>query len=396
MKTWQIARGCLIRGKAKPERVMCTREYQNSIDDSVMAVLEDQAEVLGLKSFYQFQKKAIYGANGTTFGFKGLARNINSLKSFEGATLVWNEEATDTTAESLRKLYPTIVRTKGAQILNSFNPENKDDPIYVRHVLNHDPATSYLSKVGYLDNPWIDEAFIEEAEFMKRTDFDAYMHVYGGECWSRSESQVLNGKWVVEAFEADSCFDGPYFGADWGFSNDPSTLVKLWIGPHRHYGPNCLYVEYETGGVGVDIDELPHLFGQVFGSKRYTIRADCARPETRSYMNKNGFKCVAAKKWTGGEEDGVAYLRSFDKIIIHRRCEQTAIEAKLYSYKIDPRTQEILPDIVDKFNHYIDAIRYALQPIITHRLAGITKEQVEKIKKRKKATTAPTGNEQLW
>lgn len=395
MKSWQIARGVLLRGLKKKRKILCVREFQNSLDDSVMAVLQGQAEIIGCAEYYDFQKTKIYGKNGTEFSFKGIRRNINSIKSFEGADLVWNEEAQDTSKDSMNKLYATI-RRDGAQILTSFNPVSESDPIYVRHVKNHNAENSYLCRVGYLDNPWIDKGFVEEANQMMQDDYDAYAHVYLGECWSRSDAQILKGKWVVEAFEAEQDWDGPYFGADWGFSQDPTVLVKMWVGSHVKYGENCLYVEYESRGVQVEMEDISTLFSMIPSSKKYTIRADNSRPETISYVARRGFNVVSCAKWDGCVEDGIEFLRSFNKIVIHPRCKHTATEARLYSYKTDKLTNDILPDIISKHDHCIDAIRYGIEPMIRKRIFGFTQAQVRAAKAAPRTTTAPKEGDRSW
>ena len=131
---------------------------------------------------------------------------------------------------------------------------------------------------------------------------------------------------------------------------------------------NVLYIDHEAYGVGVEIDELARLYRTVPEVDRWSIKADCARPETISYLAKrDGFDIVPADKWQGSIEDGVAYLKSFERIVIHSRCKRTADEFRLYSYKVDQVTSEILPVIVDKHNHCIDALRYALSDYIKAR-----------------------------
>ena len=116
-----------------------------------------------------------------------------------------------------------------------------------------------------------------------------------------------------------------------------------------------LYIDYEAYGVGVEIDELPQLYRSVPESDKWPIKADEARPETISYLAKRcGFNISGAKKWKGSIEDGIAYLKSFDKIVIHPRCKHTADEFRLYSYKIDKVTNEILPVVLDKSNHCVN------------------------------------------
>lgn len=363
MKSWQIARGLLMRGTKMPIKILCTREFQNSISDSVLSVLEGQAKAIGIDPFYTFQNNAIYGKNGTEFTFKGLRNNINSIKSFEGADIVWNEEAQTTSQKSLDVLLPTI-RKPGSQIINSFNPDKDTDPIFEQFVTRHDPQNSYLCKVNYLDNPWIGQDFIDLAEKTKRNDYDAYEHIYLGECWTRSDAQVLNGKWRIDEFTRPEGVT-PYFGADWGFSQDPTTLICCYI------VGNTLYIEHEFYQVGLDIINIPNAFRRIPFADRYTIRADNARPETINHVRNAGLDIIPASKWSGSVEDGVSFLRNFDEIIIHARCKNIAQEAKLYSYKTDKLTGDILPVIIDKHNHGWDAVRYALQPLIQRNGGGV-------------------------
>ncbi len=198
---------------------------------------------------------------------------------------------------------------------------------------------------------------------MLATDPDAYQNIWEGSCRDSSDAQILKGKYRVEAFEVvrgeTDEWDGPYFGADWGFSQDPTVLVKLWIRDQE------LYIEHEEYGIGVELDDIPEMFKRIPEADRYVIRADNSRPETISYVSRVGLLQIeAAEKWSGSVEDGVAYLRSFRSIIIHPRCKHTLEEARLYSYKKDRLSGDILPTIVDKHNHMMDAVRYALEPMI--------------------------------
>jgi len=134
-----------------------------------------------------------------------------------------------------------------------------------------------------------------------------------------------------------------------------------------------LYIDQEAGGIGVEIDNLPSLFDSIPTMRRWPCYADSARPETISYMKRNGFPNVkACDKWPGSVEDGLEYLRSFEKIIVHPRCRRVAEELSLYQYKVDRQTGDIQPVPVDANNHWIDALRYALGKYIKGRKPGRT------------------------
>ena len=185
-KSWNFARALLIRGAMQKQRVICAREFQNSIADSVHQLLSDQVRALGLEGFYQILKTEIIGKNGSSFTFDGLRRNISSLKSFEGADVCWVEEATDVSKASWDVLIPTI-RKDGSEIWVSFNPELATDETYKRFVKTP-PPDAWVKKVTWSDNPWFPDVLRKEMEHLKINDFDSYLTVWEGHC-----RQTLDG-----------------------------------------------------------------------------------------------------------------------------------------------------------------------------------------------------------
>jgi phage terminase large subunit len=125
-----------------------------------------------------------------------------------------------------------------------------------------------------------------------------------------------------------------------------------------------LYIEHEAGGIQLDSDATARVFDGVPDARKYVMRADSARPETIAEMKKRGFRCESAPKWSGSVEDGIQHLRSYATIVIHPRCKRTIEEARLWRYKTDARTDEVLPVLKDGNDHCWDAIRYALSPLI--------------------------------
>jgi phage terminase large subunit len=296
-----------------PVRILCAREFQVSISDSVHHLLAAQIEAMGLQSFFAVGESFIRGNNGSEFIFRGLRRNPTGIKSMEDVTICWVEEAQDISESSWEMLTPTI-RAPGSEIWVTFNPNEVSDPTYRRFVA--DPMPGVVSRrVNCNDNPHFPPELELERAWMAKTDPDAYAHIWNGECRQASDAQVLRGKLSIEAFVPGADWQGPYFGADWGFAQDPTTLVKLWIHNQR------LYVEHEAYGVGVEIDHTPAMFDKVPGSRQHIIRADSARPETISYMHRQQFNVIAAPKWPGSVEDGVMFLRGFEQIVIHQRCK---------------------------------------------------------------------------
>jgi len=180
-KSWSIARMLLARGRAKPERVLCTREVQKSIAESVHQLLKDQIVALGMDDFYEVQNNYIYGQNGTQFSFHGLSgQTATSIKSFEGTTLCWVEEAQTITKRSWDLLEPTI-RAPGSEIWVSFNPDMDTDETFKRFVATS-PPDSIVTKMNWNDNPWRSSVLDAAREKMQRENPADYAHIYGGEC----------------------------------------------------------------------------------------------------------------------------------------------------------------------------------------------------------------------
>ena len=144
-KSWGAAIALLALGAQKPLRILCAREFQNSISDSVHALLADQIRKLNLESFYEVQNTAIYGKNGTEFLFAGLKHNVTKIKSFEGVDVCWVEEAQTTSKSSWDVLIPTI-RKENSEIWITFNPELDTDETYKRFVVMP-PNNSKVIKV---------------------------------------------------------------------------------------------------------------------------------------------------------------------------------------------------------------------------------------------------------
>ncbi len=375
-KSWGFAKTLLVKAAEKELRVLCTRELQVSIKDSVHKLLSDQIEAdPWLSIVYDVQKTSIRNIiTGSEFIFAGVKNNVKSIKSMEGIDICWVEEAENVSDYSWQVIIPTI-RKPGSEIWVSFNPDEETDPTSRRFIKNTPPG-AIVVHIGWQDNPWFPEELRQEKDYLYATDPEAAEHVWGGGFRKNSAAQIMRGKYRVEAFTPEPDWDGPYFGADFGFSVDPSTLVKLFI------HDNKLYICEEAYGHGIETDELPAFYGGgtvngktfvgVTGSKKRPIRADSARPETISYLQRHEYgNVIGASKWQGSVEDGIAFIRSFECVIIHPRCKHAQEEARLYSYKVDRLTKEPTTDVEDKHNHIWDAVRYALEPLLKQRTMGM-------------------------
>ena len=368
-KSQTAGRALLLIGSTKKIRVLCAREFQNSIADSVLKLLETIIAECGFGGQYTIQRDRIFHTNGTEFIFKGVRLNVESIKSMSGITHLWLEEAQAISANSWKVLIPTI-REPNSEIWVTYNPDLKTDPTHVKFLVNKPPPDSLIIEANWQDNPWFPDVLKKEKDYLYTVDPNSAAHIWGGECRTNSAAQIFMGKWVVESFEPETHWDGPYFGADWGFSVDPTMLLKMWV-TKGLVGPR-LMIEYEAGGVGIELNHLEETFLKIPGSKDHKIMADNSRPETISYMSnpenmkekKDAFIVEGAEKWKGSVEDGVAVLKSFEQIVIHPRCVKMIDEAKYYCFKTDRLTGDITTEIMDTWNHCWDAVRYALSKII--------------------------------
>src|SRR6266481_1386313 len=237
----------------------------------------------------------------------------------------------------------------------SWNPNKETDPIDSLLRGENPPPGAIVVNVNYKDNPWLPEELKNELEYDKRRDPDKYAHIWLGEYQRNSEARVFKN-WKVEEFERPT---GTIFrfGADWGFSIDPSVLIRCSI------EGNAIYVDYEAYQVGCEIVNLPTLFTSIPDAERWPIIADSARPETISHLKRHGFPRIqAAIKGARSLEEGVEFIKSFD-LIIHQRCKHLIDELTLYCYKTDPLTNAVIPILADKHNHCIDALRYACEAV---------------------------------
>ena len=351
-------------------RLVCIREIQRSLRQSVKRLIEDKIIDMGVGGHFEVMESEIRTHGGGVVIFQGMQNHTaESIKSLEAFDVAWVEEAQALSQRSLGLLRPTI-RKENSELWFSWNPYQATDPVDVFLRGKDAPPDAVVVKVGIDDNPHLPSTLRKEADYDYTTDPVSADHVWGGEYWTRTDAQIFGGKWRVDEFEPGADWDGPYQGADWGFAVDPTTLVRVWIGDNR------LWIEHEAYGVGVDLGAATaRLWSQVPGAHNYSIYADNSRPESVSLMNKLDWpeanplrwQVASAEKWPGSVEDGIAFIRKFKEVVIHTRCKYAAQEAKLYCHKTDRLTGAILPDVIDAWNHIWDAVRYALAPVIRNR-----------------------------
>ena len=333
---------------------VCVREIQKSLNQSVKRLLELKIEELNAGEFFEVQDSVIKSRMGSgRIIFQGMQNHTaDSIKSLEGYDRAWVEEAQSLSQQSLDLLRPTI-RKPGSELWFTWNPRNENDPVNLLLRGDNPPPKSVVVEVNYQQNPWFPDVLKDEMTYDMNRDPDKFQHVWKGAYLRNSQSRVFRN-WTVEEF--DSPPDAIHrLGADWGFSVDPTVLVRC------HIVGRTLYVDHEAYMVGCEIMDTPDLFMTVPDSSKWPIVSDSARPETISHMRKHGFpKIMGAIKGPKSVEEGVEWLKSHD-IIVHPRCTHTIDELMLYSYKTDSATNQVLPILEDKKNHVIDALRYACE-----------------------------------
>jgi phage terminase large subunit len=198
-KSWGVARALLIIGARQATRILCAREFQTSIKDSVHKLLSDQIFSMGLEDFYEITQTAIRGKNGTEFSFAGLKNNVANIKSYEGCDICWVEEAQTTSKMSWNVLIPTI-RKEGSEIWITFNPELETDETYKRFVVDP-PENSIVQRVNWSDNPWFPETLRLEKDALYARDREAYNTIWEGVCRQTVDGAIFAKEMQQAEFE---------------------------------------------------------------------------------------------------------------------------------------------------------------------------------------------------
>ncbi len=230
-KSWEYAGRAAFIGQNYKTRFLCVRRFQNKIKESVYTLIKNQIDNFGLTG-YRVMASEIVNANGTEFAFYGIERNTDEIKSFEGADVLWIEEAHNLTKEQWEILEPTI-RKEGSEIWLSFNPQLVTDFVWRRFVVNPPPDT-VVRQVNYLDNPFLSRTLLKSIEAVKAEDFDLYEHLYLGKPISDDDSAVIKRSWIDAAIDADKKLNIDMGGtrvvgydvADSGVDKNACTIVE--------------------------------------------------------------------------------------------------------------------------------------------------------------------------
>ena len=340
------------------KRVVCARQFQNSIKDSVKELLElkmREMRLVGSSGFWIGDREIVHEGTGSRYTFIGLDRNPSSAKSLEGADICWVEEARTINRRSMEILIPTI-RNPRSELWWSWNPEQPDDPVdaYFRGKKGP-PPNSLVVRVGIEDNPYFYQTpLAQEAQFMQTGNPTRYGHIWLGDYDTGFETKIFSnvkiGRVPIPEYVA------PRYGLDFGFGQDPFFLVKVYIIEEIR----TVYIAAEASGHGIPLRDLPSHLVTVLEDRGDYIKADSAQPIQIEHLVANGFNVEGAKKGPGSVRAGIAWLQGY-QIVIDPDCEEMREEARLYSWQVDRLTQKRLNVPVDANNHGWDAVRYACE-----------------------------------
>lgn len=367
-KSWGIARALLIQGMNEKLLILCTRELQNSIEDSVHKILSEQIKALGFESFYKVQATSIIGANGTEFIFKGLKMNINSIKSFEGVDRVWVEEAQTVSKASWDTLIPTIRKEYAdgttSEIWISFNPLLETDETYKRFVLNP-PSNAVVKKILWQDNPYFPQVLRHEMEDLKTKDYDAWMNVWEGHCRQMLDG-VVYAKEIREATTGGRITKVPYDPSKpvhtfWDMGWSDSTAI--WFA--QAIGFEYRVIEYVEGNQRT----IPE-WVKILQSKPYTYGIDYMPHDAAAKALAAGGRSMEQMMRTLGRTvkivpklsvaDGINAARTifancyFDE----EKCADGLTCLRHYRYEVDKETGQFSRNPVhDHYSHGADGFR---------------------------------------
>jgi phage terminase large subunit len=365
--SWGIARALLLQGWEQPLRILCTREVQKSIAESVHQLLSDQIKLLGLEAFYRITETAIEGRNGTLFTFAGLKQlTIANIKSFEGYDRVWVEEAEGITKRSWEILIPTIRKT-GSEIWVNFNPRLDSDETYVRFI-ERTPPDCVLIPMSFRDNPWFPEVLEKERIYLQQSDPAAYDNVWEGKCRAAVEGAIYATE-IAQAFESKRVRPVPY---------DPLLKVhtvwdlgwndRMSIGFVQRVQSEILWIDFLE-----DQFKTYDWYVAEIKNRRYNL-GKAYLPHDGAHKNaQTGLSAAEILKKLGLDvpevgrpnpiEDGIKTVRLmfrqmyFDEV----KCKELVEHLRRYRRSVPSTTNEPQGPLHDEHSHAADMVREACQ-----------------------------------
>ncbi len=368
-KSWGIARAILLIGATRPLRVLCARELQHSLDESVHKLLCDQIEALGLSGVYTVQRDKILGprlegwAYATEINFEGVRHNVAKIKSYEGIDLLWVEEADKTSKASWEILDPTI-RKEGSEIWVSFNTGLETDYTY-KWFIKNPPKDAVVVKMSWRDNPWLTDTVKNQIQTMKENDFDTYLHIWEGEC-----KFTLDGAIYAKELR-EVILDGRICRVPWERSVPVDTYWDLGRGDHTAIW-FAQYVGFEYRILDYYQDRLVHLdhYLKILQNKPYIYGTHWLPhdAQAKTLGTKKSVEEQVRAKFSKvrivpklSVRDGISAARTiFPNCWFDEKLTAQGVEClKNYKFKVDPETKTWSKDpLHDEFSDGADGFRY--------------------------------------
>ena len=363
-KSWSFARALLVLGASSKLRILCTREVQKSIKQSVHKLLKDQIEAIGLSSFYRVLENEIRGTNGTEFSFSGLSdQTVDSIKSFEGCDIVWVEEAQSVSKRSWSVLIPTI-RKEGSEIWLSFNPELETDETYDRFITNQ-PEDAIIVEMNYTDNPWFPEVLEKERLHAKATlPKTEYENIWEGRCMPAVQGAIYYDE-IAKAEEEGRVCNVPH---------DPALKVQVVFDLGWNDAMSISLVQKNLSALAVieNIEDshktLAH-YSALLKEKKYNWGKVYLPHDGRHKDYRTGKSAEDIMKALGWDvaitpnisiEDGIRLTRmTFPRVYFDKTKAARLIQcAKRYRRSINQQTNEPGAPLHDEWSHGADNLRY--------------------------------------
>ena len=362
-KSWSFAKALILQSYSSPLRVLCTREVQKSIKESVKRLLDDQINALGLGHFFDSTETEIRGKNGSLFVFAGLANHtVESIKSYEGIDRVWIEEAQTVSKKSLDILVPTI-RKEGSEIWISFNPELDTDEVWKRFVENK-PPNCYTAEVNYSDNPWFPSTLEQERTHCFNTNREDYSWIWEGKCKAAVDGAIYANE-ITQAIADNRVTNVPYNAElkvhtiwDLGW-NDSMTIIMA-----QRHGSALYVIDYIE-----DSHKTLDQYVQMLKERRYNWGTDYIPHDGRHKDFKYGKSAEEMLQAMGRTvtitpmmdvESGIKVSRqSFSRIYFDKHKTERLVNClKRYRRSINNQTLEPGAPLHDSYSHGADAFRY--------------------------------------
>jgi phage terminase large subunit len=363
-KSHSVAKALLILGARSPIRVLCAREYQTSIRDSVHKLLSDQIELMNMHSIYEITQNSIRGRNGSEFAFVGLKNNVSNVKSYEGIDICWVEEAQTVSRMSWNTVIPTI-RKEGSEIWVTFNPELETDETYQRFVVKP-PENALVQKINWSDNPWFPEVLALEKDALKSRDPSAYQTVWEGLCRLTvdgaifaNEMQVaeLDGRITKVNYDPTKPVHAIF---DLGWSDSTAIWFLQFVGMEtrliRYIEDNQQTISHylalmQTYGYIYDTLWLPH------DAQNKTLASNGKSIE--EIVRNSGFKTRIIERTPIADSINAARTIFRNCWFDRENCHDGLQCLRHYRYEVDPETGQFSRNpLHDQYSHGADAFRY--------------------------------------